>query len=68
VTSSPLYQPMESIERLGYELRVFIRVPDLGMNEFPVHCSYDIFIFNCSSRRRNGSRTLQGQGYTGKDK
>lgn len=30
VTSSPLYQPMESIERLGYELRVFIRVPDLG--------------------------------------
>lgn len=30
VASSPLYQPMESIERLGYELRVFIRVPDLG--------------------------------------
>ncbi|KAH9476039.1 hypothetical protein JR316_0011608 [Psilocybe cubensis] len=30
VTSSPLYQPMESIERLGYELRVFIRVPDFG--------------------------------------
>lgn len=30
MTSSPLYQPMESIERLGYELRVFIRVPDFG--------------------------------------
>ncbi|KAF9559965.1 hypothetical protein CPC08DRAFT_497245 [Agrocybe pediades] len=30
VTSSPLYQPMDTIERLGYELRVFIRVPDFG--------------------------------------
>ena len=30
VASSPLYQPMESIERFGYDLRVFIRVPDLG--------------------------------------
>ncbi|KAF8960605.1 hypothetical protein BDZ97DRAFT_1294389 [Flammula alnicola] len=33
VTSSPLYQPMDSIEHLGYELRVFIRVPDLGMHQ-----------------------------------
>ena len=32
VTSSPLYQPMDEIERLGYELRVYVRVPDLGMN------------------------------------
>lgn len=32
VASSPLYQPMETIERFGYELRVFIRVPDLGMS------------------------------------
>ncbi|KJA22567.1 hypothetical protein HYPSUDRAFT_202129 [Hypholoma sublateritium FD-334 SS-4] len=30
VTSSPLYQPMDAIEHLGYELRVFIRVPDFG--------------------------------------
>jgi len=30
VTSSPLYQPMDGIERLGYELRVYVRVPDLG--------------------------------------
>ncbi len=32
VTSSPLYQPMDAIERLGYELRVFIRVPDFGIH------------------------------------
>ena len=31
VTSSPLYQPMDEMERLGYELRVYVRVPDLGM-------------------------------------
>ncbi|KAG5642865.1 hypothetical protein DXG03_002010 [Asterophora parasitica] len=30
VTSSPLYQPMDTMERLGYEVRVYIRVPDLG--------------------------------------
>ncbi|KAH6910006.1 hypothetical protein BKA70DRAFT_182901 [Coprinopsis sp. MPI-PUGE-AT-0042] len=30
VTSSPLHQPMEKIMSLGYEVRVFIRVPDLG--------------------------------------
>ena len=30
VTSSPLYQPMESAEQLGYEVRVYARVPDLG--------------------------------------
>jgi len=30
VTSSPLYQPMEKIQNLGYEVRVYIRVPDLG--------------------------------------
>ncbi|KAH8828378.1 hypothetical protein DL96DRAFT_1603000 [Flagelloscypha sp. PMI_526] len=30
VTSSPLYQPMEGAERLGYEVRVFMRVPDFG--------------------------------------
>lgn len=30
VTSSPLHQPMEKIMRLGYEVRVYIRVPDLG--------------------------------------
>ncbi|KAF9462493.1 hypothetical protein BDZ94DRAFT_1261023 [Collybia nuda] len=30
VTSSPLYQSMDSMERLGYEVRVYIRVPDLG--------------------------------------
>ena len=30
VTSSPLYQPMESAERLGYEVRVYARVPDMG--------------------------------------
>ncbi|KAH8109483.1 hypothetical protein DFH11DRAFT_1812575 [Phellopilus nigrolimitatus] len=29
-TSSPLYQPMEGAERLGYEVRVYARVPDLG--------------------------------------
>ncbi|TFK32794.1 hypothetical protein BDQ12DRAFT_474965 [Crucibulum laeve] len=30
VTSSPLFQPMDGIERLGYEVRVYLRVPDLG--------------------------------------
>lgn len=30
VTSSPLYQPMDTMERLGYEVRVYMRVPDLG--------------------------------------
>ena len=30
VTSSPLYQSMESAERLGYEVRVYARVPDMG--------------------------------------
>ncbi|KAF7311644.1 hypothetical protein MKEN_01067700 [Mycena kentingensis (nom. inval.)] len=30
VTSSPLYQPMDMAERLGYEVRVYARVPDLG--------------------------------------
>ncbi|KAI5119231.1 hypothetical protein M0805_002156 [Coniferiporia weirii] len=29
-TSSPLYQPMEGAERLGYEVRVYARVPDLS--------------------------------------
>lgn len=29
-TSSPLYQPMESAERLGYEVRIYARVPDMG--------------------------------------
>jgi hypothetical protein len=32
VTSSPLYQPMDELERLGYELRIYVRVPDLGMS------------------------------------
>lgn len=32
VASSPLYQPMETIERFGYDLRVYIRVPDHGMS------------------------------------
>ena len=30
VTSSPLYQPMESAVRLGYEVRIYARVPDMG--------------------------------------
>jgi hypothetical protein len=30
VTSSPLYQPMVSAEELGYEVRVYMRVPDIG--------------------------------------
>ena len=30
VASSPLYQSMESAEQLGYEVRVYARVPDLG--------------------------------------
>ncbi|KAF7322666.1 hypothetical protein HMN09_00045200 [Mycena chlorophos] len=30
VTSSPLYQSMTVAERLGYEVRVYARVPDLG--------------------------------------
>lgn len=28
--SSPLYQPMDSAEKLGYEVRVYARVPDTG--------------------------------------
>ncbi|KAI0635097.1 hypothetical protein C8Q77DRAFT_1156436 [Trametes polyzona] len=30
VTSSPLYQPMHSAEELGYEVRIYARVPDTG--------------------------------------
>ncbi|EIW75778.1 hypothetical protein CONPUDRAFT_169058 [Coniophora puteana RWD-64-598 SS2] len=30
VTSSPLYQPMDSAKQLGYEVRVYARVPDSG--------------------------------------
>ncbi|KAI1798290.1 hypothetical protein LXA43DRAFT_876430 [Ganoderma leucocontextum] len=30
VTSSPLYQPMHSAEDLGYEVRIYARVPDTG--------------------------------------
>ncbi|KZT25898.1 hypothetical protein NEOLEDRAFT_1178030 [Neolentinus lepideus HHB14362 ss-1] len=30
VTSSPLYQPMDSAEQLGYEVRIYARVPDTG--------------------------------------
>ena len=30
VTSSPLCQPMESAEQLGYEVRILTRVPDMG--------------------------------------
>ncbi|OSD07946.1 hypothetical protein PYCCODRAFT_1473553 [Trametes coccinea BRFM310] len=30
VTSSPLYQPMLSAEELGYEVRIYARVPDTG--------------------------------------
>ena len=29
MTSSPLYQPMESAVQLGYEVRIYARVPDL---------------------------------------
>lgn len=32
VTSSPLYQPMHSMERLGYEVPIYIRVPDVVDN------------------------------------
>ncbi|KAI0826688.1 hypothetical protein BC628DRAFT_251879 [Trametes gibbosa] len=30
VTSSPLYQSMHSAEELGYEVRIYARVPDVG--------------------------------------
>jgi len=30
VTSSPLYQPVESAVQLGYEVRIYARVPDMG--------------------------------------
>jgi hypothetical protein len=30
VASSPLYQPIESAEQLGYEVRIYARVPDMG--------------------------------------
>lgn len=30
VTSSPLYQPMESAIQLGYDVRIYARVPDSG--------------------------------------
>ncbi|KAI0946509.1 hypothetical protein AcW1_009952 [Taiwanofungus camphoratus] len=30
VASSPLYQPMDEAEQLGYEVRVYARVPDTG--------------------------------------
>ncbi|TFK64545.1 hypothetical protein BDN72DRAFT_261522 [Pluteus cervinus] len=30
VASSPLYQPVDAMERMGYEVRVYLRVPDMG--------------------------------------
>lgn len=30
VTSSPLYQPMDTMVRLGYDVRIYARVPDYG--------------------------------------
>lgn len=30
VASSPLYQPLEPAQELGYEVRVYVRVPDTG--------------------------------------
>ncbi|KAH9925766.1 uncharacterized protein B0H18DRAFT_1085192 [Fomitopsis serialis] len=30
VASSPLYQPVDTAEQLGYEVRVYARVPDMG--------------------------------------
>jgi hypothetical protein len=30
VASSPLYQPMDTAEQLGYEVRIYARVPDTG--------------------------------------
>ncbi|KAG6332266.1 hypothetical protein ID866_6823 [Astraeus odoratus] len=39
VTSSPLYQPMDTAEQLGYEVRIYARVPDdgNGQNKRPNH-------------------------------
>ncbi|EAU86881.2 hypothetical protein CC1G_11600 [Coprinopsis cinerea okayama7 len=51
VTSSPLYQPMDKIQALGYEVRVYIRVPDLG---------------DGMDRREKESKYGHGHGYTGK--
>lgn len=33
VTSSPLHQPMDTAQELGYEVRVYIRVPDVGTGQ-----------------------------------
>lgn len=33
VTSSPLYQPMDTAEQLGYEVRIYARVPDDGKGQ-----------------------------------
>ena len=43
MTSSPLYQPMDTMERLGYEVRVYMRVPDLGWS-FLCFSSFDRFV------------------------
>jgi hypothetical protein len=47
VTSSPLYQPMDAMERLGYEVRVYMRVPDLGKFFFSSIILSDIWCHFC---------------------
>ncbi|KAG1830459.1 hypothetical protein EV424DRAFT_1376714 [Suillus variegatus] len=34
VTSSPLYQPTDTAEQLGYEVCIFVRVPDSGNGQY----------------------------------
>lgn len=73
VTSSPLYQPMETAEQLGYEVRIYARVPDMGdgMDRQPlagVASSGDSSRGGSGSsdnkHRKNNSLTSTSKGHT----
>lgn len=58
VASSPLYQPMDGVERLGYEVRVYIRVPDLG-DGMDRERHKDRDFKNGSGKSSGGSKSIQ---------
>ena len=55
---------MESIERLGYELRVFIRVPDLGKNDIYLFIFFEfaLIFFQGDGQDRERHRDKHGSG------
>lgn len=62
VTSSPLYQPMDTAEQLGYEVRVYVRVLDdgKGQDRRPSHGhshTPDLSTFRGANRRKSENGT-----------